>query len=192
MASEAQDPTAKATPESTEGAAAAAATDGGVAKLNEEKRELNDRLLRLAAEFENYKRRTRKEMDDAGLRGMESLLKELLPVLDNMDRALGAAKSANAPGAASLIEGVQLVQKQMFSALEKFQVKSFDAEGKPFDPQFHEAIQQVDSDTLPAGTVAMVFQRGYTAGGRLLRPAMVSVVRGRASAEPAGDKGALN
>lgn len=195
MASEAQDPTAKATPDST-GEGAAAATDGGVAKLTEEKRELNDRLLRLAAEFENYKRRTRKEMDEAGIRGMESLLKELLPVLDNLDRALGAAKSANAPGAASLIEGVQLVQKQMFSALEKSQVKSFEAEGKPFDPQFHEAIQQVDSDTQPAGTVATVFQRGYTAGGRLLRPAMVSVVRGRASAagagEQAGDKGTLN
>lgn len=150
------------------------------AKLTDERRELNDRLLRTAAEFENYKRRSRKEMDDAVVRGVEGVLKELLPPLDNLDRAIVAARTANATGA--LLEGVLLVQKQFFSALEKLQVKSFDAEGKPFDPNFHEAVQQVDSTTLPPGSVATVYQRGYihTATNRLLRPAVVAVVRGRA------------
>lgn len=152
------------------------------AKLTDERRELNDRLLRTAAEFENYKRRSRKEMDDAVVRGLEGVLKELLPPLDNLDRAIVAARTANATGA--LLEGVLLVQKQFFSALEKLQVKSFDAEGKPFDPNFHEAVQQVDSATLPPGSVATVYQRGYihTATNRLLRPAVVAVVRGKAEA----------
>lgn len=152
------------------------------AKLTDERRELNDRLLRTAAEFENYKRRSRKEMDDAVVRGLEGVLKELLPPLDNLDRAIVAARTANATGA--LLEGVLLVQKQFFSALEKLQVKSFDAEGKPFDPNFHEAVQQVDSTTLPPGSVATVYQRGYihTATNRLLRPAVVAVVRGKAEA----------
>lgn len=158
------------------------------AKLTDERRELNDRLLRTAAEFENYKRRSRKEMDDAVVRGLEGVLKELLPPLDNLDRAIVAARTANATGA--LLEGVLLVQKQFFSALEKLQVKSFDAEGKPFDPNFHEAVQQVDSSTLPPGSVATVYQRGYihTVTNRLLRPAVVAVVRGKAEAsgEPQG------
>jgi molecular chaperone GrpE len=157
------------------------------AKLTDERRELNDRLLRTAAEFENYKRRSRKEMDDAVVRSLEGVLKELLPPLDNLDRAIVAARTANATGA--LLEGVLLVQKQFFSALEKLQVKSFDAEGKPFDPNFHEAVQQIDSATLPPGTVATVYQRGYihTTTNRLLRPAVVAVVRGKAEAasEPA-------
>lgn len=160
------------------------------AKLTEERRELNDRMLRLAAEFENYKRRSRKEMDDAVLRGLEGVLKELLPPLDNLDRAIMAARGANASGATALLEGVQLVQKQFFTALEKLQVKSFDAEGKPFDPNFHEAVQQVDSPSLPPGSVAAVYQRGYihTTTNRLLRPAMVAVVRGKA--EPAASESA--
>jgi len=155
------------------------------AKLTEERRELNDRLLRLAAEFENYKRRARKDIDDAGVRGIEGVLKELLPPLDNLDRAIVAARTAHTTGSNALLEGVQLVQKQFFSALEKLQVKSFDAEGKPFDPNFHEAVQQVDSSTLPPGSVATVYQRGYihTPTNRLLRPAVVAVVRGKA--EPA-------
>lgn len=161
-------------------------------KLSEERRELNDRLLRLAAEFENYKRRSRKELDDAVLRGLEGVLKELLPPLDNLDRAIVAARGANAAGAGALLEGVQLVQKQFFTALEKLQVKCFEAEGKPFDPNFHEAVQQVDSPTLPPGTVAAVYQRGYihTTTNRLLRPAMVAVVRGRVEAAAGGDAAA--
>lgn len=192
-ADKATDPTAQAAAEAGPAGEAKASTNEAAdlqaqnAKLSEERRELNDRLLRLAAEFENYKRRSRKELDDAVLRGLEGVLKELLPPLDNLDRAIVAARGSNASGA--LLEGVQMVQKQFFSALEKLQVKSFDAEGKPFDPAFHEAVQQVDSTTLPPGSVAAVYQRGYihTTTNRLLRPAVVAVVRGKA--EPAAPNG---
>ncbi len=160
--------------------------DEQIAQLTEEKREINDRMLRIAADFENFKRRTRKEMDEAGTRGLESLLKEILPVFDNLDRAVTAAslksessEAAIGPMAVALLEGVRLVQKQFLATLERFQVKTFESQGKAFDPQYHEAVQQIESDTLPAGTVSTVFQRGYMAGSRLLRPAMVAVVRGR-------------
>jgi molecular chaperone GrpE len=169
--------TAKSADESS-GPATQGAQAADAARLTTEKNELNDRLLRLAAEFENYKRRSRKEMEDASGRATESVLKEMLPVMDNLDRALQAATSGD--GAASggaLIEGVQLVQKQFFVALERFQVKPFDAEGQPFDPQVHEAVSQLETDKVPAGSVASVFQRGYKIGSRLLRPALVAVAK---------------
>jgi molecular chaperone GrpE len=84
-----------------------------------------------------------------------------------------------------------MVQKQFLVALERFSVKPFEAEGLPFDPQVHEAIQQVDSDKLPAGSVAMVFQRGYKLGARLLRPAMVAVVKAK-PVQSAGEPGTLH
>jgi molecular chaperone GrpE len=172
------------TPGSTPNGAAKAAEASDVARLTSERNELNDRLLRLAAEFENYKRRIRKEMDDASVRATETVLKEVLPVLDNLDRALQAAKGGDGSTASgALIEGVQLVQKQFLVALEKVQVKPFDAEGQPFDPQVHEAISQIETDKVPAGSVASVFQRGYKIGQRLLRPALVAVAK--APAQPA-------
>jgi molecular chaperone GrpE len=150
-----------------------------LARLTAERAELNDRLLRTAAEFENYKRRVRKDTEDAGFRTLEGILEEILPPIDNLDRALVAASGTDEKSAKALIEGVQMVQKQFLAALERFSVKAFDVErGQPFDPQFHEAVQQVESDSLPTGSVAAVFQRGYKAGARLLRPAVVSVVKG--------------
>lgn len=150
-----------------------------IARLTAERAELNDRLLRNAAEFENYKRRIRKDTEEAGMRTLESMLKEILPPLDNLDRALMASNVTDEKGVKALVEGMQMVQKQFFAALERFSVKPFEVErGQPFDPQFHEAVQQVESDSLPPGSVAAVFQRGYKSGTRLLRPAVVSVVRG--------------
>ncbi|MFO0577701.1 MAG: nucleotide exchange factor GrpE [Polyangia bacterium] len=184
-ANKAQNPSQQADqasgPSESPGAAGAdaKATSPTVEQLTAEKQELNDRLLRLAAEFENYKRRVRKEAEDASQRGLEGLAKELLPALDNFDRALTAARGNQAPGVAVIIEGVQMVQKQLFAALEKNQIKTFESEGKPFDPNVHEAIQQVETDAVPPGAVALVFQRGYTIGSRLLRPAMVAVARAR-------------
>ncbi|MBL9004958.1 MAG: nucleotide exchange factor GrpE [Myxococcales bacterium] len=177
QAHDAANPSPEAQASASEGAAKAPdATE--VARLTSERNELNDRLLRLAAEFENYKRRIRKEMDDASVRATESVLKEMLPVMDNLDRALQAARGGDggAPSGA-LVEGVQLVQKQFFVALEKCQVKPFDAEGQPFDPQVHEAVSQLETDKVPAGAVASVFQRGYRIGQRLLRPALVAVAK---------------
>lgn len=176
-----------------EAAEAKAAAASEVEKLTAERAELNDRLLRTAAEFENYKRRIRKEMEDAGLRSLETLLKEILPPIDNLDRALVAARAteAKAPGLSALIEGVQMVQKQFFAALERFQIKPFEVQpGQPFDPQVHEAVQQVENASLPPGSVAVMFQRGYMAGSRLLRPAVVAVAKAQKPAETPPTEGA--
>ena len=145
-------------------------------KLEAEKRELHDRLLRTAAEFENFKRRAKKEVDDAATRGREQLLKELLPALDNLERALKHA-SANDP----LAIGVQQTEKQLLQALEKFGVVRFSSVGKPFDPSVHDAIQQQETSEHPPGTVASEFASGYMIGQRLLRPAMVAVAKPPAS-----------
>ena len=141
-------------------------------KLEQEKRDLHDRLLRTAAEFENFKRRSKKEIDDAATRGREQLLKELLPALDNLERALKHA-SANDP----LAIGVQQTEKQLLQALEKFGVVRFSSVGKPFDPSVHDAIQQQETSEHPPGTVASEFASGYMIGPRLLRPAMVAVAK---------------
>jgi molecular chaperone GrpE len=146
-------------------------------KLEKEKRDLHDRLLRTAAEFENFKKRTKKEADEASTRGREQLLKELLPAIDNLERALKHA----APGD-PLAVGVQQTEKLLLQALEKFGVTRFTSVGKPFDPSIHDAIQQVETSDHPPGSVAQEFASGYMIGPRLLRPAMVAVAKA-----PAGD-----
>jgi molecular chaperone GrpE len=146
-------------------------------KLEKEKRELHDRLLRTAAEFENFKKRTKKEAEEASTRGREQLLKELLPALDNLARAL-----QHAPAGDPLAVGVMQTEKQLLQALEKFGVVRFTSVGKPFDPSLHDAIQQAETTEYPPGTVAQEFAPGYMLGQRLLRAAMVAVVKA-----PAGD-----
>jgi molecular chaperone GrpE len=136
--------------------------------------EIKDRLLRVAADFDNFKKRSRKELGEAADRGREALLREILPVLDNLERAIAHAEGAEATG--GLIEGVRLVLRQLLTALEKFEVRPFTALGEAFDPQYHAAIQQVESDQ-PAGMVVEEYQKGYTLGQRLLRPALVAVAR---------------
>jgi molecular chaperone GrpE len=146
-------------------------------KLEKEKRDLHDRLLRTAAEFENFKKRTKKEADEASTRGREQLLKELLPAIDNLERAL-----KHAPPGDPLAVGVQQTEKLLLQALEKFGVVRFTSVGKPFDPSIHDAIQQVETSDHPPGSVAQEFASGYMIGQRLLRPAMVAVAKA-----PAGD-----
>jgi molecular chaperone GrpE len=141
-------------------------------KLEQDKRELHDRLLRTAAEFENFKKRAKKESDDAATRGREQLLKELLPALDNLERALKHA----APGD-PLTVGLLQTEKQLLQALEKFGVVRFSSLGKPFDPSIHDAIQQLETAEHAPGMVAQEFASGYTLGTRLLRPAMVAVAK---------------
>src|SRR5262249_22459762 len=146
-------------------------------KLEQEKKDLHDRLLRTAADYENFKRRTKKEIDDAATRGREQLLKELLPALDNLERAL-----KHAPPGDPLAVGVQQTEKQLLQALEKFGVVRFSAVGKPFDPSVHDAIQQVETSEHAPGSVAQEFASGYMIGARLLRPAMVAVAKAPAAA----------
>jgi molecular chaperone GrpE len=146
--------------------------------LEKNNRELKDHLLRTAADFDNFRKRTKKEIDDGVLKGREGLVKEVIPVLDNLERALGHAATDD-----PLAQGVRMVEKQLLSALEKFGVTRFTAEGQAFDPAMHDAIQQVETQDLTPGTVAQEFSKGYTINGRLLRPAMVAVAKAPAQPE---------
>src|SRR4030095_500247 len=145
-----------------------------IAALEQEKKDTYDRLLRTAADFENYRKRTRRDMDEAALKAKEAVLKEMLPVVDNLERALSAAQAGQGAG---IVDGVKLVLRQFASALERFDVKPIEAVGQAFDPAFHEAITQLATTEHPNGTVVAEMQRGYTIGNRLLRPSLVAVAK---------------
>jgi molecular chaperone GrpE len=146
-------------------------------RLEGEKKDIHDRLLRTAADFENYKKRAKKEAEEATARGREGVWKDILPVMDNLERAL-----KHAPGDDPLAQGVKMVEKQLLSVMEKFGVTRFTALGQPFDPALHDAIQQVETKDAAPNTVAQEFAAGYMQGGRLLRAAMVAVAKA-----PAGE-----
>jgi molecular chaperone GrpE len=140
--------------------------------------ELNDKYLRLAAELDNYKRLAQRDQRDQIRFGNEQLLKELLPVVDNLERAIKSAREGG--GSDVLIQGVDLTLKQLTGALTRFHVVPVETVGRPFDPSTHQAITSVTSETVPKQHVVDEFQRGYLLHDRILRPAMVSVSAGRA------------
>jgi molecular chaperone GrpE len=145
---------------------------------------LRDQLLRTAADFDNFRKRSRREIEDAQRRGRETLLKDLLPVFDNLERAAGHADTA--PDPKSLADGLRIVLKQFVDTLERMGIKRIPAVGTPFDPSVHEAIQQIESTEHPAGVVMAEVQPGYMLGDHLIRAAMVVVSKGPpASASPA-------
>jgi molecular chaperone GrpE len=131
-----------------------------------------DRYLRTVAEFDNVRKRTVRERDEYTRYANESLLRDILPVLDNLDRALQAARTEPAT---SLATGVELIQRELLRVLEKFGVTPFTSVGQPFDPERHEAIARVQRPDLPDMSVAAETARGYLLHGRVLRPAMVTV-----------------
>ena len=145
----------------------------------EECKALNDKYVRLAEEFENYKRLSQRDQRDQIRYGNEQLLKELLPVVDNLERAIKAAKDS--AGSNALVEGVELTLKQLTGTLTKFGVQSIDAVGQPFDPAAHQAVSQLPSETIPAQHVAEEYQRGYRLHDRTIRAAMVGVSSGPSS-----------
>jgi len=136
-----------------------------------------DQWLRLRAELENFKKRVQKEKSDLIKFGNENLLKAMLPTLDNLARAIDHGRSAKENS--SLLEGVEITQKQLFSILEKFGVKPIQAVGEIFDPEKHEAISQQESDQEPSRVIAEV-EKGYFFHDRLLRPAKVIVSKAKA------------
>lgn len=159
-----------------------------IAALQAERDEMKDRMLRIAAEFENWKKRARKEQSDAVAQARESVLKDVLEVADNLERAIGAQSQAGGNGVvdgAAVVKGVNLVLRLFQQKLERYEVRPFEAAGQPFDPRVHEAISKVESADVPAGSVATELQKGYRVGERLLRPAMVSVSTGPGSATTA-------
>jgi molecular chaperone GrpE len=134
-----------------------------------------DRLLRVSAEFENYKKRTAREMVDFQKYANQSLLRELLPIIDNLELAIKAAAEAADGTDTCLLDGVELTRKEILKVFENFHVEPIEALGKPFDPNFHEAVMREESDEHPENTVVNELQKGYLMHDRLLRPSMVVV-----------------
>jgi molecular chaperone GrpE len=158
----------------------------GAAELQARLDELQDKYLRLAAEFDNHRRRALRERQDVLKHGNENLIKDLLPSVDNLERAVGHGRREELGGeSAQLLEGVELTYRSLLQTLEKHGVAQISPVGQLFDPGLHEAIRQVPSTEHPAGVVAEVFQTGYQLGDRLLRPALVAVSSG--PAEDGGD-----
>ena len=138
-----------------------------------EARENHDRFLRVAAELDNFRKRKEREIGDLRKYANQSLLKELLAVVDNLERALESGRASGQPEA--LAEGVEMTLKELLKIFQRFGVTPIEALEQPFDPNHHEAVMQEPSDAYPTNTVIRELQKGYLLRERLLRPAMVVV-----------------
>ncbi len=161
-------------------------------KLAQEAVENRERWLRALAEMENLRRRTEREVADARSYGVTALARDLVAVADNLRRALDAvpveAREAADAGMQALVEGVELIDRELLKTLEKHGVKKLSPRGEKFDPNFHQAMLEIPDPSVPAGTVVQVMQEGYTIGERVLRPALVGVAKGGPKAQaPASD-----
>lgn len=145
-------------------------------KAAEEKAEANyESLLRVTADFENYKKRIEREMSDVRKFANESLIKELLPIVDNLERALAIEYGKNEDTFEGIREGVEMTLKEFMECLQKFGVTPMDSLEKPFDPNFHHAVSQEESEEYPENMVLKELQKGYMLRDRLLRAPMVVV-----------------
>ncbi len=143
--------------------------------------EFKAQLIRMAADFENFKKRARKEKEDLRKFGNEHLMRDILPVLDNLERALAHVDSDANP----LVEGIKMVSKQFLQVMENYGVRPIESTGKTFDPAIHDAMTQQPTADAEPGTVLQEFERGFTIHERLLRPAKVIVAAAMPQAEPA-------
>lgn len=141
-----------------------------------EAEETYDRLLRLSAEFENYKKRSSREIEEFRKFANQSLIKEMLSVVDNLELAMNSTNSHKAIDK-DLLQGLEMTHREILKVFEKFNVKPIDAKGQPFDPTFHEAVMQEETDDYAKNTVINEMQRGYMIHDRLLRPSMVVVAK---------------
>ena len=144
----------------------------------QEAQENYDRLLRVSAEFENYKKRATREMEEFRKFSNQSLIKEMLSVVDNLELAMNSAKSHQASDK-GLLDGLEMTHKEILKVFERFKVKPISASGQPFDPAFHEAVMQEETDEHPVNTVINELQKGYLIHDRLLRPSMVVVAKSK-------------
>lgn len=148
-----------------------------IERLEGELDELRDIHLRKLAEFDNFRKRTERERVEITLRANEGLVRELLPVLDNFERALEHGANADT---GAFREGIEMIAKQLWDTLEQQGISVIDPMGEQFSPEFHEAVHRIEDSSLEPGTIASVLNKGYLYNGRLVRPAIVGVV-----AEPA-------
>jgi len=162
--------------EETASAAETAATEATIeeqlAAKDKEARDNWDRFVRERADLENYRKRVSREKEELLNYGNKSLIEEILPVVDNMERALAHASE---DGLAAVVEGIRMTHGMLVAALRKFGVTPIEAVGTPFDSAFHQAMAQVPTDEYPPNTVIEEYQKGYLLKERLLRPAMVTV-----------------
>jgi molecular chaperone GrpE len=162
---------------STEEPVLVAELQSALTEKTEKFNELNDKYLRLAAEFDNYKRLAQRDQRDQIRFANEDLIKELLPVVDNLERAITASRNGGSSDV--LIQGVDLTLKQLTGVLTKFHVVPVETIGRPFDPATHQAVVSIASQKVPELHIVDEFQRGYRLHDRILRAAMVSVSAGR-------------
>ena len=153
-------------------------------QTEKEKHDLYDRLLRTTADFDNFRKRVSREKDELIRYGNEKLARELLPVIDNFERALQQAE--NSTDNKALREGIEMILKQFIAVLEKFGVKDFTSVGQPFDPNKHEAMVHQESSEHEENSVLSEFQKGYYLHDKLLRPALVAVAKKPAEISEAG------
>lgn len=197
------DATAENTAEAVASAFEDAATQNAAAELDplellkSENNELRDRFLRLAAEMDNLRRRTERDVKDAKSYSVAGFARDMLAVSDNLRRALDAVPTEKRAGAEAtletLLEGVEMTERAMLSALERHGVKKIEAEGQKFDPNFHQAMFEIPNPNVPNNTVVQVVQAGFVIGERVLRPAMVGVAKGgpkEVATEATGEKNA--
>ena len=155
-----------------------------IAELEAEVARLKDQALRALADQENTRRRAQREIEDNSKYAISNFARDVLPVGDNLRRALetitAEARAAD-PALAKCAEGVELTERELLNILDRHGIKRVDPVGQPFDHNLHQAVMQVDNANQPPGTVVQVFQPGYTIQGRLLRPAMVTVAKGSAA-----------
>lgn len=155
-----------------------------------------DKYMRLAAEFENYKRRAQRDQSDAIRYANESLLKNLLSTIDSLERAIQCGKDAGSSGA--LLEGIELTLKQFMEIVGKLGVRQISSTGSFFDPTIHQAVAQVESETAEVNTIVEEFQKGYFLHDRILRPAMVTVAKEKSvqtetiSTQDIGEEGGIH
>jgi len=165
-----------------------------VAELEAQLDKKQNQLLRVAADYDNYKKRSRRDATEAAFRARNELLQELLPTIDNVELALthSVKGSEGESDTKALRAGVEMVLRQFQTTMEKHEVKAFDSLGKPFDPNFHEALSQRETAEHPPGVVVEEYRRGYMMGDRLIRPAMVVVAAAPAVDKTSDDGGDVN
>ncbi len=156
-------------------------------EVKKENEDLKDKLLRLAADFDNYRKRVEKEKEEIFNYGHTNLIKDILLVIDNLERAIEAAETKR--DIESLLEGVKLTLNSFWSTIKKYGVEPLEAEGKPFDPTYHEAMNLVETDEVEPGIVVKEYQRGYMIKDRLLRPSRVAVSSAPQKTAESSEKG---
>ena len=162
---------AETTPPPETETAEAAPVEDKAAALEAELKEKSDRILRLQADFENFRRRTAKEKEELATVITQNILGDLLPLLDNFERAMAVEQTDGE----AFQKGVEMIFTQLREVLDKHGLQSIEAEGQTFDPKFHQAVMRVEDSDAPDGTITQVLQKGYQAKGRVIRPAMVQV-----------------